>query len=101
VLGHEDVAEDVERVPSAELFESFEKDCAGVVVVEIRKTLITTEGDEVVVAEAVIALKAARHVWMIRELCWMRNEDSSAPFMRVFAHEWGVSGDVWAVRPHS
>ena len=83
MLGHEDVAEDVERVSSAELFESFEKDCAGVVVVEIRKTLIATEGDEVVVAEAVITLETARHVWMIRELCRMRNGDLGAPFMRV------------------
>jgi hypothetical protein len=38
-----------------------------VVVVEVGKTLVTTEGDEVFVAEAVIALEAARHVRMIRE----------------------------------
>jgi hypothetical protein len=100
VLGHENVAEDVEIVSQAELFESFEEDCAGVVVVEVWETLITTEGNEVVVAEAVIALESARHVWMIRELFLVRNEDlggfgcwvpHSCAF---FAHEWGVSGDV-------
>lgn len=78
MLGHEDVAEDMERVPSAELFESFEEDRAGVVVVEVRETLITTECDEVFVAEGVITLEPARHVWMIRELCRMRNEDLGA-----------------------
>ena len=83
MFGHEDVAEDVETMASAELFESFQEDCTGVVVVEVGKTLITTEGDEVVVAEAVITLEAARHVRMIRELCRMRNEDLGAPFMRV------------------
>ena len=62
MLGHEDVAEDVETMASAELFEGFEEDCAGVVVVEVRKTLVTTEGHEVIVAEAMIALETARHV---------------------------------------
>ena len=107
VFGHEDVAEDVEIVPQTELFESFEKDCAGAVVVEVGETLITTEGDEVVVAEAVIALEAARHVRMIRELCRVRNGDlggfgwwvpHSCAF---FAHEWGVSGEPVIVRSHS
>jgi hypothetical protein len=83
VFGHEDVAEDVEMVPLTELFEGFEEDCTGVVVVEVRETVITTEGDEVVVAEAVIALETARHVRMIREEYRMRNEDLGAPFMRV------------------
>jgi hypothetical protein len=67
VLGHEDVAEDVETMASAELFEGFEEDCAGVVVVEIWKTLVTTKGHEVIVAEAMIAFETARHVRMIRE----------------------------------
>jgi len=56
VFGHEDVAEDVETMASAELFESFQEACTGVIVVEVGKTLVTTEGHEVIVAEAVIAL---------------------------------------------
>ncbi len=83
VLGHKDVAEDVEMVPPTEMFESFEEDCAAVVVVEVRETVITTEGDKVVVAEGVITLETARHVRMIRGLCWMGNGDLGAPFMRV------------------
>ena len=83
MLGHEDVAEDIETMALAELFESFQEDCTGVVVVEVWKTLVTTEGHEVIVAEAVIALETARHVRMIREGYRMRNEDLGAPFMRV------------------
>jgi len=104
VFGHEDVAEDVEIVPQPELFESFEKDCAGVVVVEVRETPITTEGDEVVVAEAVIALETARHVRMIRELCRIRSEDLGVgcPIHARSLRMSGVSSEMSVVvRPHS
>ncbi len=56
VLRHEDVAEEVEVVFPAETFELFFEDDAGGVVVEIGETLITTEGDEVVVFVSVESL---------------------------------------------
>lgn len=63
VLGHEDVAEDVKLVLLSYAFEGVEEDGAGVVVVEVGETVVTTEGDEVVVAESVVSLKVARHGW--------------------------------------
>ena len=61
MLGHEHVAEDAEAVSDAELFEGLFENDAGVVVVEKRSPLVTTEGDEVVVAEGVVTLEAAWH----------------------------------------
>jgi len=61
VLGHEDVAEEVEAVPLSQLFECFEEDASGEIVGEIRETPGTTEGEEVVVALGVISLETARH----------------------------------------
>ena len=52
--GHEDVAEDVEVVTGAEFFERVLEGEAGAIVVEEWEPLVTTEGDEVVVAEGVI-----------------------------------------------
>jgi hypothetical protein len=63
VLGHEDVAEDVELVLLPCAFEGVEEDRSGVVVVEVGETVVTTEGDEVVVAEGVVSLEVARHGW--------------------------------------
>jgi hypothetical protein len=53
VLRHEDVAEEVEVVFLAEPFELLFEDGAGGVVVKIRETAITTEGDEVEVVVSV------------------------------------------------
>ncbi len=62
VFGHEDVAEDVEAVPPAELFEDGKEDGAGVVVVEVgATTTVTAEGDEVVVAGALVAFESGGH----------------------------------------
>jgi hypothetical protein len=61
VLGHEDVAEDVEAVTDAEFFEGVFEGEAGVVVIEEWKAVVTTEGDEVLVAEGLVALKTAGH----------------------------------------
>jgi len=61
VLGHEDVAEDVETVTDTKFLEGFFEDDAGVVVVEEWEPLMTTEGDEVVMAEGVVTLEAAWH----------------------------------------
>lgn len=57
VLRHEDVAEDVELVAGAELFEFFEEGCSGEVAVEEGKTAVTTEGDEMIVAERLVSLQ--------------------------------------------
>lgn len=55
VLGHEDVTEDIKLVAGTESFEFFEEDGSGAVVVEIGKTAVTTEGDEVIVTLSLIA----------------------------------------------
>jgi hypothetical protein len=56
VLGHEDVAEDVELVALAKSFEDFFEDDPGGVLIEIGEPTITTEGDEVVGAFRLVAL---------------------------------------------
>jgi hypothetical protein len=61
MLRHEDVTEDIKSMPLTEAFEEIEKDCSRVVVIEIWKTLVTTERDEVIVAEGVVTLEVARH----------------------------------------
>jgi len=53
VLGHEDVAVDLEAVALPELFEGLEEDCSCVIVVQVGMPVVATEGDEVVVAERV------------------------------------------------
>jgi hypothetical protein len=57
VLGHEDVAEDAELVPLPEALEGIEEDETGVVMIEVREAPVTTERDEVVVAEGVVTLR--------------------------------------------
>jgi hypothetical protein len=67
VLRHEDVAVYVEAMALSEAFEGIEEDDPGVVVVEEGETLVTTEGDEVVVTEIVVTLQVARHVVRVIE----------------------------------
>ena len=62
VLGHENVAEDVELVAVAKSFEDFFEDDPGGVVVEVGEPAITTEGNEVVGAFRLVAFQMARHV---------------------------------------
>lgn len=62
VLRHEDVAVDMESMALPEAFQRVEKDNAGVVTVDIGAAFVTAEGDEVVMAEVLVALQAARHV---------------------------------------
>jgi hypothetical protein len=50
VLGHEDVSKNVELMTGAELFEGRLEDEAGMVVIQIRKSTVAAEGDEVVCA---------------------------------------------------
>ena len=67
VLGHKDVAVNVEGVALTSGFEDFLEDGAGVVVVEVGEPLVATEGDEVVVVESVETLQTARHGVMVLE----------------------------------
>jgi hypothetical protein len=69
VFGHKNITEDVELVSLPETLESIEEDDAGVVVVEVRETLVTTERDEMVMAEGMVTLEAARHLGMISDGC--------------------------------
>lgn len=46
VVWHQDIAEDVELMTMAEGFEFTLEDCAGVVVVEVRQAVVTSESDE-------------------------------------------------------
>jgi hypothetical protein len=55
VLGHKNVAEDVELMALAKSFKDFFEDDACGVVVEIGEPTITTEGDEVVGSFCLIA----------------------------------------------
>ena len=61
MLGHEDVAENIELMGGAEAFEFFEEGGSGEVVVEKGEPTVTTEGDEVVVAEGLVSLQVGRH----------------------------------------
>jgi hypothetical protein len=56
VLGHKDVAEDEELVADAESFEGIFEGGSGGIVVEVRTSTVTTEGDEVVVAFGLVTL---------------------------------------------
>ena len=64
MLGHDDVAEDIEVVALAGLFEGVEKGVFGVWGVEVRFTAVAAEGDEVVVAFVMVTLEAQRHRWI-------------------------------------
>ncbi len=75
--------EDVELVFLPYAFQGVEEDRSGVVVVEVWETVVTTEGDEVVVAEGVVVLEVARHGW--DEYIWVPRS------WTFFVHErgWG------------
>ena len=61
VLRHKDVAEEIEVVRLTDSLQCFFKDGAGVVVLEKRGALVTTEGDEVIAALGLVSLQRARH----------------------------------------
>ena len=61
VLGHEDVAVAINLVASTEGFESVQEDGSGVVVVEVGKTVVTTEGEEMEMAFGLVSLQTTRH----------------------------------------
>jgi len=68
MLRHENVTEDIELMPLPEPFESLEKDDSGVVVVEVGKPAVATEGDEVIVTERVVSLETRRHGSRVNEV---------------------------------
>jgi hypothetical protein len=98
VLRHEDVAKDKELVPLAESFESLFKEDAGPVVVQVRETPVTAEGDEVIVAFGLVSLQTARHGVIVNSSilqphpCAMKLRMNGAPEMR-----WLVMGGPPAV----
>jgi hypothetical protein len=61
VVRHQDIAKDIELVTATKFFEFAFEGETGKVVVEIRKTAITTEGDEVIAALGLVSLQGARH----------------------------------------
>lgn len=61
LLGHEDVGEEEEVMSLAEFFKDGEEGYAGVVIVEVWEQVITTEGEEMVVAFGLVTLQAAGH----------------------------------------
>lgn len=61
MLGHEDVAEEEELVTLAEGFELVQEGGPGIVIVEVRQTVVTTEGEEVEVAFGLVTLQTAWH----------------------------------------
>jgi hypothetical protein len=62
VLGHEDVAVNVEVVPGAEPFQLSEEEETGGVVVEQRSTAVATEGDEVVGSTGLVPFEIGGHL---------------------------------------
>jgi hypothetical protein len=61
MLRHEDVAEEVELVALAESLKGVEEGDTGVVVVQVGEPVVTTEGEEVVVAFGLVTLQTAGH----------------------------------------
>ena len=59
-VGHEDVAVDVEAVPLAALFQEFFETDAGWVIVQIRETAVTAEGEEM---EMTFVLESSQTRW--------------------------------------
>jgi hypothetical protein len=48
VFRHQDVSEDVELMPGPKLFEFFEEGGSRAIVVKVRQSAVTTEGEEVI-----------------------------------------------------
>jgi hypothetical protein len=65
VLGHDDVAEDFEVIAFAGEFEGVLEDVSGCGGVEVGFAVVTTEGDEVVVALLLVSLEVERHGWVL------------------------------------
>ena len=70
MLRHKDVAEELELVALAESLERGEEGDAGVVVVEVGEPVITTEGEEVVMAFGLVTLQTTRHRSIVARDPW-------------------------------
>ena len=65
VLGHEDVGVDVEVVGATSSFDDMFDDVFGLGCFEVRKTAVTTEGDEVELVRVLAAFEAQGHGWIL------------------------------------
>ncbi len=61
VLGHEDVAVDVEAMSLTALFEEVFETDAGRVVVQVGEATVAAEGEEVEMVFVLVSLQARRH----------------------------------------
>ena len=61
VFGHDDVAEDVESVPAPDLFQGAFEDSPWWIGIEESQAAVTTEGDEMIATELVVALETSGH----------------------------------------
>ena len=90
MFGHEDIAEEEELVTLPELFERLGEDDAGASFVQVGETVVTTEGDEVIVAFGLVTFQTARHeVIVVSNVvgphpCAMRLRMNGAPRMLSF-----------------
>ena len=82
MFGHHDVAEDVEVVAVAGEFEGVEEDVSGVWGVEVGFSIVTTEGDEVVVTFFLIPFEAQRHGWILLCLDPSSGVENRVPHLR-------------------
>jgi hypothetical protein len=61
VLRHEDIAVEEELVTSAEDLECVEEDSSGVIVIQVRESMVTTEGEEVEMPFGLVSFQTAGH----------------------------------------
>lgn len=100
MFGHEDIAEEEELVTLPEFFERLREDDAGAVFVQLGETVVTTEGDEVLVAFGLVTFQTARHeVIVVLKVvgphpCAMKLRMNGAP-----EGLWLVGVTGWATRP--
>ena len=61
MLRHEDIAVEEELMTSAEDLECVEEDSSGVIVIQVRESMVTTEGEEVEMAFGLVSFQTAGH----------------------------------------
>jgi hypothetical protein len=65
MLGHQDISMDGEFMTPRNFFDDSFKGVLGIGIVQKRKTVITTEGDEVKLASILTTFKAQWHSWIL------------------------------------
>jgi hypothetical protein len=100
MLGHQDVADDVESVAAAGFLQRLLEDAFRFFRLKIGLTTITTEGDKVKVVGLLKSDESLGHGWRLRlqsecvcdgrhpALCWVSREDPHKQNRLV----WGVTG---------